>query len=164
MRKRPASVFAVPVFSLFAGCGQSSAPTDAVLLSSFGQKKVGLEKLVTMIRQDPKLGNVCDTWTHPDEPASIGVSKERISSYRQLLGQVGAPFGFEAYHDRGEFLFWVHKTGFCAGGTLKGYAYCTNAPDLIVDNLDTYLSADKRSFTAYRYITGEWYLVFRYDD
>ena len=146
------------------GCGKSSHSTDQVLLQNFKRHEADFEGLLTMLRTDKKLVRVDDTWTRPDDPSSIGVTPERIKSYRRLFLTLHIPRGFYAFHDPERFTFLASTRGLSVTGSAKGYAYMEDKPDLVVTNLDTYWSADGRSFTAYRHIKGNWYLYFDYED
>src|SRR5262245_50429304 len=90
----------LPLLLLIAGgCGKSSHPTDDALLRNFTKHEADFERLLTMIRADKKLERVDDTWTRPEDPATIGVTPERIRSYRRLFSTLGIPRGFYAFHD-----------------------------------------------------------------
>lgn len=152
------------VLLIVAGCAESSHPTDDELLRNFTRHEADFERLLTMIRADRKLERVDDTWTRPDDPSSIGVTSERIKSYRRLFSTLGIPRGFYAFHDPERFTFLASTRGLSVTGSAKGYAFLAENPTLIVTNLDTHWSADGRSFTAYRHIKGSWYLYFDYED
>src|SRR5688572_8154974 len=147
-----------------AGCRAASHPTDDVLLRNFARHETDFERLLTMIRADKKLERVDDTWTRPQDPSTIGVTPERIKSYRRIFATLGIPRGFYAFHDPERFTFLAGTRGLSVTGSAKGYAYLAEKPRLVVTNLDTYWSADGRSFTAYRHIKGRWYLYFDYED
>ena len=146
------------------GCGKSSHPTDDALLRNFASHEADFERLLTMIRADKKLQRVDDTWTRPEDPSTIGITPERIRSYRALFSTLGIPRGFYAFHDPEHFTFLSSTRGLSVSGSAKGYAYLAQRPNLVVTNLDAYWSADGRSFTAYRHIKGSWYLYFDYED
>ena len=55
--------------------------------------------------------------------------------------------------------FFSTSQGLSVTGSTKGYAFLTDPPKLVVQSLDTYWSDDKRSFTAFRHIDGNWYLI-----
>ena len=152
------------VIALSAGCARSTHPSDSALLQRFDTNEADLERLLTMLREDPKLQRVDDTWTNPSDPSSIGVSAERIATYRRLFAKLGIPRGFYAFHAPERFTFLASTFGLSVSGSAKGYAYLENKPVLIVSSLDTYWSSDNRSFTAYRHIKGNWYLYFDYEN
>src|ERR1700752_201083 len=133
------------------GCGESSHPTDDALLRNFTNREADFERLLTMIRADKKLERVDDTWTRPEDPSTIGVPPERIRSYRRLFSTLGIPRGFCAFHNPERFTFLASTRGLSVSGSAKGYACLAERPNLVVTNLDTYWSADGRSFAAYRH-------------
>lgn len=149
---------------LLGGCGKRSHPTDDALLRSFFIHEEDFDRLLAMLRADKKLERVDDTWTRPEDPSTIGVTPDRIRSYRSLFTMLGIPRGFYAFHDPEQFTFLASARGLSVSGSAKGYAYMTERPSLVVSNLDTYQSEDGRSFTAYRHIKGSWYLYFDYED
>jgi len=149
---------------VLGGCGEFDHPKDDTLLLNFTQNEVMFEQLVTMLREDKKLERVDDTWTKPDDPATIGVTKERVESYRALFSKLGIPRGFYAFHDPERFTLLASAHGLSVSGSAKGYAYMVQKPDLVVASLDDYWSADGSSFTAYRHTKGNWYLCFDYED
>ena len=149
---------------VLGGCGKSDHPKDDALISNFKRNELDFDRMVTMLREDKELERVDDTWTKPDDPASIGVTKERIDSYRALFSKLGIPRGFYAFHDPERFTLLASVHGLSISGSAKGYAYLVQKPDLVVGSLDEYWSPDGKSFTAYRHIKGNWYLYFDYED
>jgi hypothetical protein len=149
---------------IVGGCGKSSHPTDDALLQNFSKHEADFEQLLTMIRSDKKLERVDDTWTRPQDPSTIGVTAERIKSYRKLFSTLGIPRGFYAFHNPEHFTFLASAQGLSVSGSGKGYAYLVEKPGLVVTNLDKYWSPDGRSFTAYRHLKGSWYLYLDYED
>lgn len=149
---------------IIGGCDESSHPTDDALLRNFAHHEADFERLLTMLRADKKLERVDDTWTLPKDPSAIGITPERIKSYRSLLSTLGIPRGFYAFHEPERFTFIASSHGLNISGSDKGYACMAEKPDMVVTNLDTYWSPDGRSFTAYRHIKGSWYLYFDYED
>ena len=157
--------FILPLFLIvLGGCGESEHPKDDTLILNFKRNEVDFEHLLTMLREDKKLERVDDTWTKPDDPATIGVTKEQIKSYRALFSRLGIPRGFYAFHDPERFTLLASAYGLSVSGSAKGYAYLVQKPDLVVGNLDEYWPADGKSFTAYRHIKGNWYLYFDFED
>ncbi|MEI8292494.1 MAG: hypothetical protein WCG66_00740 [bacterium] len=157
--------FILSLLLLFiGGCGESDHPKDNTLIINFRRNEVDFEHLLTMLRQDKELERVDDTWTKPEDPATIGVTKERISSYRAIFSKLGIPRRFYAFHDPERFTLLASAHGLSVTGSAKGYAYMVQKPDLVVASLDEYWSADGKSFTAYRHIKGNWYLYFDYED
>ncbi len=147
-----------------AGCGDSSHPSDDALLHNFHRHEAEFEQLLVMLRTDNKLERVDNTWTRPEDPATIGVTAARVDTYRDLFLKLAIPRGCTAYHAPERFMFTASTFGLSVSGSAKGYAYMTETPEVVVPNLDTHRSADGRSFTAYRHIKGNWYLYFEYED
>lgn len=150
------------LFFFLCGCG--SHPGDQTLLDNFLKHEQDFEKLIAMIRVDKQLQRVDDNWTNPGDPESIGVSQERIREYRSMFSRLSIPRGFYAFHDPERFTFIASTQGLSVSGSAKGYAYLAEPPDLVVKNLESYWSADDKSFTAYQHIKGNWYLYFDYED
>jgi len=149
---------------LLAGCGDRPHAKDQEMLDHFARHEKGFEELAAMVRQDKKLVRVDTDWTDPTDPATAGVSAERIAEYRRRFQELGILRGFQAKHDPEYFTFIVNTVGLGISGSGKGYAYLEQTPDLIVKDLDTYKSPDGRSFLAYRQIKGNWYLFLDDED
>lgn len=73
---------------------------------------------------------------------------ERIESYRKLFSTLSIPPGFYAFNDPERFEFIASTRGLSVTGSSKGYAYLQEKPDLVVVNLDSYWSSDRKSFTV----------------
>jgi hypothetical protein len=156
---------AIPFLLLiFTCCSKQSHPSDAALIQNFNQREAAFEGLLTMIRADQGLERVDNTWTRPGDPSTIGITPERIRSYRKLFSTLGIPRGFHASHNPERFTLVASARGLSVSGSGKGYVYTVEKPSSIVTNLDTYWPADGRSFTAYRHIKGNWYLYFDFED
>lgn len=149
---------------VLAGCGDRPHAKDQVMLDDFARHEKGFEELAAMLREDRKLIRVDKDWTDPADPATIGVSAERIAEYRRRFQALGIPRGFRAHHDPEAFTFIASAMGLGISGSGKGYAYLDSPPELIVSDLDSYRSPDGRSFLAYRPIKGKWYLFLDYED
>src|SRR6266567_6667782 len=86
-----------PFVAIFESWAPGPRPSDAALIENFHVRRAVLERLVAMIREDRGLKRVDDTWTDPADPATIGVSPERIALYRKLFREAGVPRGFYAF-------------------------------------------------------------------
>lgn len=117
-----------------------------------------------MFLTDRGLGRVAYDFTRPENPGAIGISRERLGAYRRLFDKLDLSAGIEGYDEKDIVWFHASTYGLSVTGSGKGYAYVKERPKLVVGNLDTYWSADGRSFTAFRHIEGNWYLYFDYED
>lgn len=134
------------------------------LINRFNRQKDDFERLVVMLRADSGIQRIDEDWTAPSDPSRIGISKERLATYRQLFKKLGIPRGIEVVHQPECITFIASSIGLSISGSAKGYAYLEEPPQLVVDNLDTYWSANGQSFTAFKHIKGDWYLFFDYED
>lgn len=156
-------------------------PKDAELIEKFRVHRDDLELLVRMLKEDRSLGRVGEDFTRvsnffgdcvrdgPDCSTStdIGVSDARLSEYRRLFSKIGLSRGIEGYGKKELITFIVSTKGLAVTGSSKGFVYATDlkASSMnVVEDLDSYWSDDKRSFTALRHIEGSWYLYFNYED
>jgi hypothetical protein len=118
---------------------------------------------------------VDDTWTKPEDPATIGVSAARIADYRARFHRLGIPRGFEAYGGPEHIIFLAWVQGITVAGSAKGYAWCEKAPENLVPDLDAAWEENHREYLKknqqqpnhwekhldfYRHIEGNWYLHF----
>jgi hypothetical protein len=147
---------------LLVGC--SRHPSDSALLKNFQSHRAEFNHLLVMFLADKGLGRVAYDFTRPEDPASVGVSPERLAEYRKLFDQLGLSAGIEGYGDKEEVQFYASTQGLSVSGSAKGFAYLTRPPSLLVDRLDNYRSKDGKSFTAFRHIEGNWYLYLDYED
>jgi len=169
---------AVCVFGLVTLCAVSnelvgSHPTDQQMLDNFQAHKTEFSQLLQMFLADQKLMGVAYQWTDPANLQSAGITPERLKAYDGLFWKVNLGLALRPSlslrrHYGQENLeaveFTVSTRGLAVSGSVKGYVYTFKRPSLMVDNLDTYRSKDSKSFTAYRYIEGNWYLFYDYDD
>jgi hypothetical protein len=159
------AVFVLAIVGLFFGLRYwMSHPSDESLIKNFEKNQSAFNELVGMIREDKELERVDDNWTRPDSPASIGISSERIAKYRQIFNELKIPRGFYSFMNPTRIEFIASASGLSVSGSSKGYAFLENKPDLVVEDLDNYHSPDGRSFTAYRQLSGNWYLVYDFED
>lgn len=137
---------------------QDTPPTDRFLIAHFKQHQAPLEQVIALLRENPELSRVDQTWTNPNDPASIHVSAERIALYRKLLEQAGVPRGFSTMtpNKSVEFYYWL-RGSVVTDGISKGFAYCTTPPQPLATSLDK-----EELPRAYRHILGDWYLFYEY--
>lgn len=158
------------------GCGRGEHPKDAKMIENFGAHRSKFEELLKMFEADRSLGRVGPDFTRNasffekcvgpnawDGKVTL-VAEERLAAYRQLFKELGLTAGIEGYCDKIEVLFYASTRGLSVSGSMKGYSNLKVRPEVVVESLDTYWSADGRSFTAYKQIDGNWYLYFNYED
>ncbi len=154
-------VFIISIVVLFLGLrAWMSHPSDESLIKNFEMNQSAFNDLVRMIQQDKGLERVDDNWTSPENPASIGISSERITRYREIFGELKLPRGFYSFTNPIRITLLASSSGLSISGSSKGYAFFENKPDLVVEDLDKYQSSDGLSFTAHRHIVGNWYLFY----
>jgi hypothetical protein len=143
------------------------------MLDNFQAHKTEFNQLLQMFLTDQKLMGVAYQWTDPANIQSAGITPERLKAYDGLFWKVNLglalrpSLSLRRHHDQEdpkavEFIFSTR--GLAVSGSVKGYVYTVKRPSLVVDNLNTYRSEDGKSFTAYRYIEGNWYLFYDYND
>lgn len=71
-------------------------PSDQQLLNNFCFHRAQLDELAQMRRGDKGLMRVGENWTQPSDSKTVGVSSERIASYRWLLSSAGVHGGLGA--------------------------------------------------------------------
>ena len=155
--------FSLLLILSIAGCS-SRHPTDQKLLAEFQSHKAQFEQLLAMFQADKKLERVAYSFTRPDNPVEIGITRERIQQYRDLFDNLKLTAGIEGLEPKDMVMFHRSTYGLSVSGSSKGFAYFLKPPQLLVDSLDGYRSKDGRSFTAFRHIEGNWYLYYDYED
>ena len=140
----------------------SPYPNDDELISILTKDRVGLENLVSMIKEDDGLQRVDDTWTNPADPSEVGVSKDRISRYRKLFTRYNVPRGFANYEDTdGGIWFFVSSQGIVGSGGSKGYAHFSKPPPShqLVESLDQVDFRSETRLAVFRKTPfANWYL------
>lgn len=153
---------------VITGSCSTKHPSDKDLLENFNKYRNELNQLAQMFLADRGLTRVAYDFTRPNNPETIGVTKDRIKQYRSLFSKLDLSAGIDAGVDSPEkkkIIWFLSSTkGLSVSGSTKGYAYSVKSPELIVENLDTYWSKDGRSFTAYKHIEGNWYVYFDFED
>jgi hypothetical protein len=152
-------------FGLIAGWGDGGQIwPDDLLLAAFQQHRSTFEQLHQMIVTDSQLHRVGEDWTDPRDPATIGISPERIAEYRKLLATVGCGAGFAEYPWRPGIHFISAATGMAAsGGYVKGYCYLENAPTSVVTNTAAYNPPHAGDdYVVFHPIEGHWYVYFEH--
>jgi hypothetical protein len=161
-------------------------PRDDEMIANLSEHRAELEKLREMIQADQGLERVDYEWTKPADPASVGVSPERIAVYRELCRRVGLERGIEAFGGAAERVRFLASTrGLSISGSSKSYVWLREPPQttderVVVNDLEAYLSKrrDERrvyfakhkramsngSFDALRHVEGNWYLEYEFED
>lgn len=170
-------VLSILLATLIAACGfEASHPKDIELMARFNEDRVKFDELIQMFKEDRSLGRVdkdfersasffekCDgegAWNS----SRILVDRTRIDDYRKRLAELKIAAGIEGYCEKDHIILIASTQGLSVTGSSKGYAFLKDPPAILVEDLDNYWSADRRSFTAYRHIDGNWYLYFDYED
>ena len=161
-------------------------PSDSELIRNFNDHKDAFDELIRMFQADRNLGRVgagftrssgffekCksaenenetevikDTWNGK----TIDISRKKYDDYQKRFADLGLTAGIEGYCEKELIHLYVSTRGLSVTGSTKGYAYLAKPPQTLVEDLDSYWSEDRRSFTAYRKIDGNWYLYFDYED
>lgn len=148
------SLLASGMFSIY---WTLQAPFDEIMLAHFAKNRASFETLQQMAIKDSKLNRVDDNWTDPENPEEIGVSVERIRTYRELCLKAGIPRGFNQYsrHPGIEFNYWLQGS-IVSDSHTKGFLYATKPPKPIFKTLNT-LGSHQNGF---RHIQGNWYLFY----
>jgi hypothetical protein len=135
-------------------------PSDAELIARFTANRARIETLVAMMQVDRTLTRVDDNSTDPADPATVGISPERIAEYRRLLDEIGFSQGFFYDPQSGGVAFLAWATGFTGSGAAKSVLYRPENPTPLVDDLDAYRPPEGQDhhILAYRHIEGQWYL------
>jgi hypothetical protein len=173
----PVIVVGVLVATL-CGCSRSH-PSDRELLETFSKKRDQFELLISMFEGDQALGRVGRGFTRPEDPASVGITSDRIARYRELCRAIGARSCIEgygrAYYEsvgweepfprEGKEPIWLHVSarGLAISGSSKGYCYSSTPPGEILDSLDALSGrsgTQRESGTWFRPIAGNWYLYY----
>jgi hypothetical protein len=144
---------------LFYVAHSDDPPSDKAMIAHFEKHRQTFDRLVEMAQHDHGLKRVDDNWTEPENPESIGVSKERISKYRQLFEQARVSRGFSAYsRQQGQidFLYWGRGSAISSDYSKK-FSYCPTTPKPILPSLDR-----SSRQNGYRRIVGNWYLHVEY--
>ena len=150
-----------------SGCfATGDHPSAATLINNFHNNRADFERLLQMFMEDTQLGRVADDFTRPADinAPQVEVPAARLDQYRALFTRLTLTAGVEGYGDKQTVWFIASTQGLSISGSAKGYAYAVERPDLVVEDIDHYRSADGRSFTAYQLIEGNWYVYFDYED
>jgi hypothetical protein len=132
--------------------------SDEELIANFKTHEAEFDQLLQMVVADKGLLRVDDDWTNPTDPKTIGVSDERIATYRNIFRKLDIPRGFSSYQGGVEFI--SSSQGLAVGGSSKCYTWLEKPPPKLVDNIETYRSKPGASYPVFRHVQGNWYLVF----
>jgi hypothetical protein len=138
-----------------------NAPRDVDVIAQFRSHRTEIDTLMTMMREDRDLLRVDDNWT---DPASSGISAQRIATYRRMLASIGYPRGFYYDPTSGRVTFMVWAAGLAGSGSSKSLMYKPEKPSPLVDDLDAYRPPKGQDYAlAFRHIEGDWYLEYDAD-
>jgi hypothetical protein len=137
--------------------------SDEQLIANFKTHEAQFNQLLEMVMTDKGLHRVDDNWTDPHDPKTVGISDERIATYRSMFRALDIPRGFSANQDMGVVEFISSARGLSVSGSKKSYVWLKNPPSGLVDNIDTYRTKPGASYPVYRHIIGNWYLEFDAD-
>jgi hypothetical protein len=141
-------------------------PSAGAMIANLARNRAAFERLLVMIHEDRGLERVDVDWTRPEDPASIGVDRERIATYRRLMRQIGVTRGFYAFEPRDEVSFIAYAAGLSIRGQSKSYVWSPSGKfeDAgMVESLDTVWRSGHRRIWDYRHVEGPWYLHLRVD-
>jgi hypothetical protein len=135
-------------------------PSDQEMIDNLVAHRATFETLIAMIHEDRGLERVDDDWTSPEDPATIGISKERIALYRRLFAEAGVPRGFYSFDDGHTIVFVMYARGLSISGASKSYGYTDLAQSAPTSSgpLDAYHRQAKVNVT--RGLGGGWWLAF----
>jgi len=136
-------------------------PMDKDLISNFKSHRSAFDSLAKLFRHDNKLQRVGETFTVPEDPASIGVNSRRIANYRALLTKIGALEGLAHFSEEYLILSWTFGVTTSAEYS-KGYCYLVRPPKKLSKSLDMYEPTGKERTEDYRHIEGNWYIYADY--
>jgi hypothetical protein len=159
-------------------------PLDHAMIKNFQVHHNEFETLLDMIKNDHARGllRVGENWTRPEDPASIGISEERLGQYRSLFGGLGLESGVGNYWDDQRIVeFMASSVGLLNRGSTKGYCWLASPPQAndsnVVEDLDAYVAkkhehwrksfeitgrALSDHFIVYRPLDGNWYLYYEH--
>jgi hypothetical protein len=162
LRTKRIVLYLIFLTTLLVGCS-SSPPSDDALLSIFENHTDDFEALVSMFTEDMVLEKVARNYTWPDNVRELGISRQRIKNYRELLEEAGL---LSIERCREGILFTVYAGGALPDdGVYKGYAYFPGGPSArvcpsLVDDLDDLEWSPYQVTSACRQIDENWYLWF----
>ena len=148
--------------TLLVACS-SPPPSDETLIDIFENNTEDFEALVSMFNEDIALQKVALSYTWPDNVRELGISRQRIQTYRELLGELEL---LSVQRSRDGIYFTAHAWGaFPDDGAYIGYAYFPDGRSAsmcssLVDDLDDLEWSPHQVTSACRQIDEKWYLWF----
>ena len=142
-----------------SGCSERPHPSDDELLTTFNAREGEFETLAAMFREDTHMVRIAPDFLRPEG----GITKERWDAYRDLFQKLGLRSGIALSGQPVDAIEFLASTNgyVVGGGSEKGYVYRENPPKQLLDSLDNLHFHDSKGFdTAYRHITGNWYLFY----
>jgi hypothetical protein len=151
------------LFAAFLVRCSSAAPSDETLMETFGQHQDGFETLVSMFTEDIALEKAARNYTRPSNIHELGVSSQRMRSYRDLLRELDL---LSIERSQEAILLTAYAGGASPdSGVYKGYAYFPNGVServchSVVDDLDNLRWRPHQVTSACRRIDKNWFLWF----
>ena len=164
-RRRPAiGLILVLLASLAAGgCGRH--PSDEEILAHFAEHRPGLEKIVSLLTEDPELTPL---WREPTEDHAVGPLADRVRAEMAKTDVVSVLRDV----DSGGLLFTLHEVGIAISGASKGLLYVEGLPpgyygEVVADIDQAFADARARQkehegldVIMVRPIDGSWFVHF----
>jgi hypothetical protein len=162
IRKNRIALCLILLAALLVRCS-SATPSDETLLETFGEHQNGFETLVSMFAEDIALEKVARNYTRPSNIRELGVSRQRMRSYRDLLRELDL---LSIERSQEAILLTAYAGGAVPDdGVYKGYAYFPNGVServchSVVDDLDNLRRSPHQLTSACRRIDNDWFLWF----
>lgn len=160
IRKKRIALCLILLAAFLVRCS-SAAPSDETLLETFGEHQDGFETLVSMFAEDIALEKVARNYTRPSNIRELGVSRQRMQSYRDLLRELDL---LSIERSQETILLTAYAGGaFPDDGVYKGYAYFPNEVServchSVIDDLDNFRWSPNQVTSACRRIDKNWFL------
>ena len=152
---------------------------DESMIAHFFAHRAKFEELRSMLASDTELHRVAKDWVRPRDYTAIGVSDERLKTYRTLMSELGLRHGVSQYDPAHKIkCFNYAGFGIIFMDSMKGYEWraedfpeVSSQPegelvanvDAAVENYYRMLEEGKikySDFKFYRKINDGWYLFY----
>jgi hypothetical protein len=140
------------------------APSEAQMLARFHEHKADFEQLRSMLKQDKKIMEIGPDWIRsqdwdlPDNPEQVGISKQRLAQYHNLMNKIGVT-NVGGSKNSNYVQFDVFGGGFADTTWGIGYAWSKKPPRNIVKS--AYHTMPIRDGRVHSLIEGNWYIFHR---
>ena len=130
--------------------------TDKEMVSDFQSHRAEFSKLLAMFQSDKGLQYFSKGHTRPEDPASVGVTQDRLKAYQEMFSALGLDgMGDVSVANNKDEVWFFTSTQGPRESTFKHYAFVLHTTRGVVEDLDT--AASKAA--PYRHIEGDWYLA-----